>query len=135
MDDAQHSSRFALYEDTGPARDVIGIETRPRPTPGPGEVLVEIHRSGINPSDTKRRAGWASYKPRSARMVLHADGAGIVVDVGEGVASPRPGERVWLWNAETEGQGTAADHCVVPAANAVPLPDSASFDVGACLGV
>ena len=68
-------------------------------------------------------------------MVLHADGAGIVVDVGEGVASPRPGERVWLWNAETEGQGTAADHCVVPAANAVPLPDSASFDVGACLGV
>jgi NADPH2:quinone reductase len=135
MDNAQHSSRFAFYEDTGPARDVIGIETRPRPTPGPGEVLVEIHRSGINPSDTKRRAGWASYKPRSARMVLHADGAGIVVDVGDGVASPRPGERVWLWNAETEGQGTAADHCVVPAANAVPLPDSASFDVGACLGV
>jgi NADPH2:quinone reductase len=135
MSDVQHASRFAFYEDTGPARDVIRIETRPRPTPGPGEVLVEIHRSGINPSDTKRRAGWASYKPRSPRMVLHADGAGLVAALGEGVDTLRVGQRVWLWNAETEGQGTAADHCVVPTANAVPLPDAASFDVGACLGV
>ena len=135
MDHARHSSRFAFYETTGSAGDVIRIETRELPLPGPGEVLVEIQRSGINPSDTKRRAGWASYKPRSPRMVLHADGAGSIIALGDGVPSQRLGQRVWLWNAETEGQGTAADHCVVPAANAVPLPEGASFDVGACLGV
>ncbi|MFZ4530711.1 MAG: NADPH:quinone reductase [Alsobacter sp.] len=135
MDHARHNSRFAFYETTGPAGDVIRIETRAMPLPGPGEVLVEIQRSGINPSDTKRRAGWASYKPRSSRMVLHADGAGIIIAAGDGVPSQRLGQRVWLWNAETEEQGTAADHCVVSAANAVPLPDGASFDVGACLGV
>ena len=135
MDRARNCSRFAFYEMTGPARDVVRIATRPTPLPGPGEVLVEIQRSGINPSDTKRRAGWASHKPRNARTVLHADGAGIIVAVGDGVSDQRLGQRVWLWNAETEGQGTAADHCVVSAANAVPLPDSASFDVGACLGV
>ncbi|MHB2168581.1 NADPH:quinone reductase [Alsobacter sp. R-9] len=128
-------SRYAYYEDTGPARDVIRVETRPVPRPGPGEVLVAIHRSAVNPSDTKRRAGWASYKPRSARMVLHADGAGVVEALGPGVTGLAPGRRVWLWNAETEGQGTAADHCLVPAAQVVPLPDAASFDVGACLGI
>jgi len=68
-------------------------------------------------------------------MVLHTDGAGIIVEVGDGVPLSRVGERVWLWNAETEGQGTAADHCVVGTDHAVPLPAPASFDVGACLGV
>lgn len=128
-------SRFAYYEDHGPAREVIRLGVRPTPRPGPGEVLVEISRSAVNPSDTKRRAGWASYKPKSARTVLHADGAGRVVAVGDGVGTLVPGQRVWLWNAETEGQGTAADHCVVPQAQAVPLPDAATDEAGACMGI
>jgi NADPH2:quinone reductase len=128
-------SRYAYYEDTGPARDVIRLGERPVPAPLPGTVRVLIHRSGINPSDTKRRGGWSSYKPRSPQMVLHCDGAGVIDAVGDGVPSSRIGERVWLWNAETEGQGTAADHCIVVAEQAVPLPDGVGFDVGACLGV
>ena len=128
-------SRFAYYEDTGAARDVIRIGERAIPQPVPGSVRVRIHRSGINPSDTKRRAGWSSYKPRSPQMVLHCDGAGVIEAVGDGVPGGRIGERVWVWNAETEGQGTAADHCIVAADQAVPLPPAASFDVGACLGV
>lgn len=135
MDASAATSRIAFYEDTGPARDVIRLERRPVPAARPGTVVVEIHRSGINPSDTKRRGGWSSYKPRSRRMVLHADGAGIIIAVGEGVPASRIGERVWLWNAETEGEGTAADHCVVEAGNAVLLPEAASFDAGACMGV
>lgn len=128
-------SRFAYYEDTGAARDVIRIGARAVPEPAPGTVRVRIHRSGINPSDTKRRGGWSSYKPRSPQMVLHCDGAGVIDAVGEGVPASRLGERVWVWNAETEGQGTAADHCIVVAGQAVTLPTGASFDVGACLGV
>lgn len=129
------ASRYAFYEETGPAREVVRIERRPVPEPPAGSVLVRIHHSGVNPSDFKRRAGWASYKPRSPRMVLHTDGAGEIVATGEGVPASRVGERVWLWNAETEGQGTAADHCVVEAGRAVPLPASVGTDVGACLGV
>ncbi len=129
------TSRYAAYSEVGPARTVIRLGRRPIPRPGPGQVLVEIHRSGINPSDTKRRAGWASYKPHTPPMILHTDGAGIIVEVGDGVSGSRIGERVWLWNAETDGQGTASDHCVVGADHAVPLPQPASFDVGACLGV
>lgn len=129
------TSRFAYYEDTGPARDVIRLAERPMPATQPGTVRVRVHRSGINPSDTKRRGGWSSYKPRSPQMVLHCDGAGVIEAVGDGVQASRIGERVWLWNAETEGQGTAADHCIVDARQAVPLPDGVGFDVGACLGV
>lgn len=133
--EGEDASRYAAYDAVGAASDVIRLGRRPVPRPGPGQVLVEVHRSGINPSDTKRRAGWASYKPHVSPMVLHTDGAGIVVAVGDGVPASRRGERVWLWNAETPGQGTAADHCVVDAERAVPLPEPASFDVGACLGV
>lgn len=129
------TSRYATYREVGPARAVIRLDRRPVPRPGPGQVLVEIHRSGINPSDTKRRAGWASYKPHTPPVVLHTDGAGVITEVGDGVPPSRLGERVWLWNAETDGQGTAADHCVVEADRAVPLPAPASFDMGACLGV
>jgi NADPH:quinone reductase-like Zn-dependent oxidoreductase len=128
-------SRYAAYHEVGPARAVIELLRRPVPHPGPGQVLVEVHRSGINPSDTKRRSGWASYKPHTPPVVLHTDGAGIIVQVGEGVSASRIGERVWLWNAETDGQGTASDHCLVQADHAVPLPENASFDAGACLGV
>lgn len=135
VNEASAVSRFAFYEETGAARDVIRTATRPVPPAPPGHVVVRVHRSGINPSDTKRRAGWASYKPRTPRMVLHCDGAGVVEAVGDGVPAARLGQRVWLWNAETDGEGTAADHCVVAAGNAVPLPGNVGFDVGACLGV
>ena len=56
--------------------------------------------------------------------------------VGEGVDPGRVGERVWVWFAAM-GQrwGTAAEWTVVPAAHAVRLPDRASFELGASLGV
>jgi NADPH:quinone reductase len=47
------------------------------------------------------------------------------------------GSRVWIWEAahERPGGGTAQEYTVVPARHVVPLPDSASFDLGASLGV
>jgi NADPH2:quinone reductase len=64
------------------------------------------------------------------------DGAGIIEGVGPGVNPGRVGERVWLWlAAATRRWGTAAEWTVVPDRQAVPLPDGASFDLGASLGV
>ena len=46
------------------------------------------------------------------------------------------GERVWIWNGQWKRPfGTAAEFIVLPAAQAVPLPDKASFEAGACLGI
>ncbi|MEQ9177476.1 MAG: NADPH:quinone reductase, partial [Nitratireductor sp.] len=50
--------RAAVYTRTGPAAEVLEIGERPDPAPGPGEVLVRVRASGINPADVKRRAGW-----------------------------------------------------------------------------
>ena len=127
--------RAAWYEANGPARAVLRVGEMPTPEPGPGEVRVKIHASGVNPSDVKARAG-ATRKIAFPRVVPHSDGAGEIDRAGAGVPERRIGERVWLWNAQYRRPfGTAAEYCVVPAEQAVALPRQTSFASGACLGV
>jgi NADPH2:quinone reductase len=127
--------RAAVYRETGAARDVITVEEVQCPAPGPGEVLVRVHASGVNPTDFKSRSG-ATARPIDEFQVPHQDGAGVVEAVGAGVDAGRVGQRVWLWLAAAGRRwGTAAQYTVVPARQAVPLPDGASFELGASLGV
>lgn len=129
--------RAAWYEETGPAPEVIRVGRMERPRPGPGEVLVRLRTSGVNPSDTKRRAGWLGLEMDFPRVVPHSDGAGTVVAVGPGVPETRKGERVWTWNARGPGRafGTAAEMVALPSEQAPRLPDGVSWAEGACLGV
>jgi NADPH2:quinone reductase len=128
--------RAAWYEATGPAFEVIRVGEVPQPEPGAGEVLVRVHASGVNPSDTKRRAGWRKEPLEYPRIIPHSDGAGVIEAVGAGVEDGRIGERVWLWNAQRgRASGTCAEYVAVPGALAVPLPETTSFAQGACLGV
>src|SRR4051794_29086914 len=114
----------AYYEATGPARDVLKIGELPDPVPGPAEVRVRLHASGVNPSDVKSRAGLRTRAMPFPRVVPHSDGAGVIDRVGEGVASSRVGERVWLWNAAWgRPDGTAAQYVALPGRQAVALPD------------
>src|SRR5437763_9055333 len=127
--------RAALYRDMGEAAEVFGVEEVDRPEPGPGEVLVRVHASGINPTDYKARSG-AVPRPIDDYQIPHQDGAGVIEAVGAGVDSGRVGERVWLWLAAAGSRcGTAAEWTTVPARQAVTLPDGASFELGASLGV
>jgi NADPH:quinone reductase len=127
--------RAAIYRATGPARDVLRVEDVQRPEPGPGEVLVRVHSSAVNPTDYKTRAG-ATARPIDGFQVPHHDGAGVIEAVGAGVDPALVGERVWLWFAAHRRQwGTAAEWTVVPARQAVPLPAGASFELGASLGI
>ena len=126
----------AFYESTGPAREVLHVGQIELPEPGAGEVRVRVVCSGVNPSDVKSRAGLRTKTLAFPRIVPHSDGAGVVDAVGAGVRSPRVGERVWLWNgAWKRAWGTAAEYIVVPAAQAVHLPEAVGFDAGACLGI
>jgi len=127
--------RAALYRRTGPAADVLRVEEIERPQPGPGEVLVRVRASGVNPTDYKSRSGMTP-RPIDGFQIPHQDGAGIIEAVGPGVDPGRVGERVWLWLAAVGRRwGTAAEWTVVPDRHAVPHPDGASFDLGASLGV
>jgi NADPH2:quinone reductase len=127
--------RAALYDHYGPAREVLRVEDIERPEPGPGEVRVRIEASGVNPTDWKSRAG-STPRPIDGFQIPQHDGAGVIDAVGEGVNSSRNGQRVWIWLAAA-GQcwGTAAQWSVVPERQAVPLPDGASAELGASLGV
>ena len=127
--------RAALYDQYGPAREVLRIEEIERPEPGPGEVRVKIGASGVNPTDWKSRSG-ATPRPIEGFQIPHHDGAGVIDAVGDGVDPGRNGQRVWTWLAAAgRPWGTAAECAVVPDRQAVPLPDGASVELGASLGV
>lgn len=126
----------AFYERTGPAAEVLQLGELPDPAPGPGELRVRLRWSGVNPSDVKSRAGLRSKTLPFGRIVPHSDGMGVVDAVGDGVPASRVGERVWVWNgAWGRPMGTAAQHIVLPQAQAVPLPDAVPDEAGACLGI
>ncbi|MEH0819247.1 MULTISPECIES: NADPH:quinone reductase [unclassified Micromonospora] len=120
-----------VYEQTGDP-SVLKLVDRPVPEPGPGEVLVRLAVAGVNPTDWKGRRSW----PLPAGWQTPGqDGAGVVEAVGEGVDQILIGERVWVWEAAWQRPwGTAAEYTVVPVRHAVRL-GSASFDLGACLGI
>ncbi len=127
--------RAAWYERYGPAREVLQVGELPTPSPNPGEVVVRVHCSGVNPSDWKSRMGSRGDFPY-ARIVPHSDGAGVIETLGEGVDDRRVGQRVWLYNGQWQRpMGTAAQYIALPAAQTVPLADSVSFAEGACLGI
>ena len=128
--------RAIEYSRTGPP-DVLTLTDRPVPDPGPGEVRVRIHRSGVNPTDWKTRTGSEAGTPVDPPQVPNQDGAGVIEAVGEGVEAALQGLRVWVWEAAhgRPSGGTAQEHAVVPARHVVLLPDVASYDLGASLGV
>jgi NADPH2:quinone reductase len=127
--------KAALYRGTGTAAAVLTVEDIDRPSPGPGEVLVRVHASGVNPTDWKTRSG-ATARPIDDFQVPHQDGAGVIEAVGPGVDPARVGQRVWLWLAAFGRRwGTAAEWTVIPSERAALLPEGASFDLGASLGV
>lgn len=128
--------RAIVYSEPG-GPDVLRLVERTVPEPGPGEVRVRVAVSGVNPTDWKsRRRGVGGGALAFPEIVPNQDGAGIIDAVGDGVPATRVGERVWLWEAAWQrADGTAQEAVVLPARQAVPLPDAASFDLGASLGI
>lgn len=130
------------------ARDI------PLPTAGPGDVLVHVRAAGICHSDAHYRAGRAG-SPLLPRTLGH-EVAGVVSALGGGVSTHTVGDRVCLHYLVTCGRcahciagreqfcpdgqmlgnhrdGGFAEYIVVPARNAVPLPDEISFAHGAVM--
>lgn len=123
------------YDRQGPAEDVLVLGTVAKPHPRDDEVLVRVHASGVNPTDVKARTGFSSPMAFE-RVIPHQDGAGVIESVGSAVPRSRIGERVWIFEAQSgRAGGTAADYVVLPARNAVPLPEAVSFEIGASLGI
>lgn len=128
--------RSIIYSQPGDA-SVLQLVDRELTSPAPGEVRVKVAISGVNPTDWKSRRGSG---PGGAmpfpEVTPNLDGAGTVDAVGDGVDGLTVGDRVWVFlAAASRPTGTAQEYANLPADRVVRLPDSASFEVGASLGV
>jgi NADPH2:quinone reductase len=95
------------------------------PAPGAGEVVVQVAAAGVNYIDTYHRSG---LYPLETPFGVGLEGAGTVSAVGSGVGLT-VGDRVAWYTA----RGSYAEHLVLPAAEAIPIPDGVSFETAAAL--
>jgi len=130
------SMHAAWIEKFGTAKEVLILGEIAKPEAAAGEVLIRMKTTGVNPSDVKKRAGAFPDLLDSGLVVPHSDGAGVIESVGEGVSSQRVGERVWVYQAQFGRRfGSAAQYLAIDTARAAILPETTSFEVGACLGI
>ena len=110
--------------------EVLRLQEAPDPSPGPGQVLVRLHRIGVNFSDTERRRG--IYRRPSLPWIPGGEGAGVVEEVGEGVDPALRGRRVGFV-MPPELSGAYAELAVVSESFLFFLGDGLSFEHGAAL--
>lgn len=111
--------------------DKFQVGDLPDPIAGPGQVLVRVHASGVNPIDTYIRSG-AIPLPVEFPYVPGCDLAGVVESVGEGVTIFQPGDRVWASNQSLFGrQGTLAEQIAVDSEWLYRMPEGMSFEQAA----
>lgn len=98
------------------------VETS-RPSPGPGQVLVDVRLSGVNYLDVAQRSGGT---PLEAPFAAGVEGLGTVVALGAAVEGFQVGQRVgWF----TGGQGSFSDFTAVESSKLVLIPDSVEDDI------
>ncbi len=105
----------------------------PTPRPGPGEILIKVEASAVNPFDLILRQGFmAQYIPLPLPAILGGDAAGTIAGLGGGVTGFAIGDRV-VADFAANGKGAHAEYGVVPATSAARLPQGLSFEQGAAL--
>src|SRR4051812_25349904 len=115
--------RAAYIEQTGPP-EVIRVGDLPRPEPGPGQVLVKVHATALNPIDVYIRSGLIAM-PLSFPYIIGCDLAGKVEGLGPGVSRFRVGDRVWGSNQGLLGrQGVMSEYAAVDEEWLYHTPDS-----------
>ena len=114
-----------LAEYGGPER--LKLATRAVEQAGPGEVLVAVHGSSVNPIDWKLREGYAKeWWPLELPAVVGLDLSGVVVALGAGVEGWRCGDAVVAYLG-MKGHGAYAEYARVDAAALAPKPKSIDF--------
>lgn len=108
--------------------EVLDIVDRPRPVPGPGEVLLQVYAASVNRPDVQQRRGLYPPPPGTTD-IPGLDAAGRIAAVGAGVNTVAVGDAVC---ALTNG-GAYADFVVVPAVQCMPVPRGLSFIEAASL--
>jgi NADPH:quinone reductase len=120
--------RALVHDRFGEPGEVLSIKDVPKPTPGPGQVLVRMLASPINPSDLMMVRGIYSYSPQLP-VTPGFEGVGVVEESGGGLIGWfQKGKRVAV---ASQNAGCWAEYVVIPAKQAVPIPDSVPVEQAA----
>lgn len=106
-----------VYESFGRPEEILRLDERPRPEPGPGQVLVRLALSPIHNHDLMTAAGAYGIRP-ALPAVGGTEAVGVVEALGEGVSHLKVGQRV-MGSAEQ----TWSEFFLLEAARAIPVPD------------
>src|SRR5438270_601491 len=111
--------------------EVLQVQERPDPVPGPDEVLIDVRAAGINFADLMARLGLYPDAPKPPCVVGY-EVSGVVAAAGEGAdAALAPGARVMA----PSRFGGYAERTVVPADGVIALPEELSFEQGAAIPI
>jgi NADPH:quinone reductase-like Zn-dependent oxidoreductase len=118
---------IVVHQYGGP--EVLKVEEYPDPAPGPGEVLLRVAASSVNPIDYKRRAGLTKdFYPIKFPGLMGVDVSGTVLKIGPGVEGFSVGEQVFAM-----ANDTYAELCVVKSATLAKVPAGLDLTEAAAL--
>jgi NADPH:quinone reductase-like Zn-dependent oxidoreductase len=140
----------AIYFETHGGPDVLTLGERPSPALGAGMVRIDVRASSLNHIDLFLRRGLPGIKLELPH-IPGCDASGVIAEVGTGVTDLKPGDRVLMNPSLTCGtcefcqrgdvsmcikfklvgehtRGACCEQIVLPAQNAIPFPDSMSFE-------
>ena len=112
------------HDHSGPSG--LRVDEVPDPTVGPGQVLIEVHAAGVNFPDVLLSRGMYQFKP-PLPFSPGGECAGVVREIGAGVTSVVPGDRV----AATTIHGAFVELACLPEAGVIKLPAGVGFETGA----
>src|ERR1700758_3062855 len=114
-------------------RDVLYVADIDRPSPGAGEVLVEVRAAGINPGEAGIRSGALHERfPATFPSGEGSDLAGVVLDVGDGVSDFAVGDEVLGFSFQRSSHAT---HTTVPVDQLIHRPPQLSWEAAGSLYV
>jgi hypothetical protein len=128
---------FDRYGEPG----VMQLKDVPIPEPQDREVLIRVGYAGVNPADTKARAGHSArggyrYREVGFPFVTGMDAAGIVERTGSHAEEFRQGDRVITWSAANgRTWGSYAEFMRVPLTSISPMPKSLNFAQAAAVPI
>ena len=129
--------RALRYERFGPVAEVAHWTDLPDPVPGPGRVRVRIAWASINPLDWKLVEGQFRWFAKSRPPCgIGAEFSGVVEALGPGVTAPAIGTRVLaLLNPFAQPPGALQTHALLPATEAIRVPEAVPLDAASTLPV
>jgi NADPH:quinone reductase-like Zn-dependent oxidoreductase len=110
-----------LHARGGP--EALAYEDAPRPEPGDGEVLVQVHATAVTPTEFQWAPTWTtrSGQARPFPLILGHEFSGVLAALGRGVTAPARGEAVYGLN-DWFRDGAEADYCVARADEVAAKP-------------